>query len=146
MQIFLQCLFAFLGTVSFAILFDAAKKHYFLAGLIGMVGWIVYLTVNHYSTSKDLATFLASLVLSCLATVGSYWRKTPKTIFLICGIFTLVPGIGIYNVAYEFFLGGDNPLKAAESVFKTTFAIAFGIVIANTITTLVLKFYNPKNL
>lgn len=134
MDFVIQSIFAFLGTLSFALIFETPKKHYLLCSLIGMIGWMIYLLTLHFSVSKVFATFIASLVLSFLATLSSYVRKAPTTIFLICGIFTLVPGIGLYNVAYEFFLGKDGIAGSAGYVLKVTLAIAFGIVIANTVT------------
>lgn len=144
MDFVIQSIFAFLGTFSFVLIFETPKKHYFLCSLIGMTGWMIYLLTLHFSTSKIFATFLASLVLSCLATLSSYVRRAPTTIFLICGIFTLVPGIGLYNVAYEFFLGENGIADSASYVLKITLAIAFGIVIANTITSYFVLLYRKR--
>lgn len=78
--------------------------------------------------SSVWATFLASLVLIYLSREAAYALRAPVTIFLICGIFCLVPGIGIYNFAYAFFLG--NSYHAAQlgiHVLKIAIAIALGI-------------------
>ena len=74
------------------------------------------------------ATFIASLVLIYPSREASFALKAPVTIFLICGIFCLVPGMGIYNFTYNFFIG--DSIKAAQigvQVLKIAIAIAVGI-------------------
>lgn len=54
----------------------------------------------------------------------------PATVFLISGIFALVPGAGIYYTAY-YFIMGDNAMAVAKGVetFKIAVALAVGIVL-----------------
>lgn len=37
---------AFLATIAFSVLFHVPKKQYFVCGLTGTLGWLVYLIVN----------------------------------------------------------------------------------------------------
>ena len=55
-------------------------------------------------------------------------QKTPVTVFLLTGIFPLVPGAGIYYTAY-YFIQNENTLALAEgiSTFKIAVALAIGI-------------------
>ena len=64
--------------------------------------------------------------------------KTPVTVFLLSGIFPLVPGAGIYYTAY-YFIQGNNALALSNgiSTFKVAVALAIGI-------TLVLSVPIPK--
>lgn len=138
----LQSIAAFFGTLSFAYLFDVPKKHFLISGFIGMCGWWVYLIVVRYTDETVFATFIAAIFLSCTASVMAYIKKAPGTIFLICGIFTLVPGLTLYKMTYEFFLRDGNPALAAVVVLKISLAIAFGIVIANTLMNAFFKQYH----
>ena len=56
--------------------------------------------------------------------------KTPVTVFLLSGIFPLVPGAGIYYTAY-YFIQGENALSLANgiSTFKVAVALAVGIAL-----------------
>ena len=56
--------------------------------------------------------------------------KTPVTVFLLTGIFPLVPGAGIYYTAY-YFIQGENALSLANgiSTFKVAVALAVGIAL-----------------
>lgn len=123
-----QLLAAFIGTVSFAILFEAPRKLYVTCGVIGALGWWGYLLILKGSHSVAIATFIASLFLTTLSRFTSVKRKVPATIFLICGIFTLVPGFGLYNLAYYFVMNQEKEaMETVLSVAKIAIAISFGI-------------------
>lgn len=126
----LEIVASYLGTVSFAVLFDAPKKHYHHCGIIGAVGWGIFLTCTYLKQSETVATFAASLVLIYLSREASYRFKAPVTIFLICGIFCLVPGIGIYNFTYSFVINDMTKLVTfGMGVLKIAIAISLGISI-----------------
>ena len=56
--------------------------------------------------------------------------KTPVTVFLLPGIFPLVPGAGIYYTAY-YFIQSNNALALSNgiSTFKIAVALATGIAL-----------------
>lgn len=78
-----------------------------------------------------VASFVAVLALTTLARAFAVRRKTPVTIFLICGIFPLVPGAGIYYTAYHFIMN-QNSLAVSKGMetIKIAVAIALGIVMS----------------
>lgn len=126
----LQILAGFLGTISFAILFEVPRCYYVHCGVIGACGWAIYLLIMHFWVAPVAATFIASMALIYLSREASFALKAPVTIFLICGIFCLVPGMGIYNFTYNFFIG--DSIKAAQigvQVLKIAIAIAVGITV-----------------
>lgn len=126
----LQILAGFLGTISFAILFEVPRCYYVHCGVIGACGWAIYLLIMHFWVAPVAATFIASMALIYLSREASLALKAPVTIFLICGIFCLVPGMGIYNFTYNFFIG--DSIKAARigvQVLKIAIAIAVGITV-----------------
>lgn len=126
---FIQVIVAFFATLSFAILFNVPKAQYFYCGLTGAVGWLAYLIVDHYTNSVVLACFIATIVLTICSRWLAVHRKSPITIFLISGIFPLVPGSGIYYTAYHLIMG-QNMLaidKGMETA-KLAIAISLGIM------------------
>ena len=123
----LQILAGFLGTISFAILFEVPRCYYVHCGVIGACGWAIYLLIMHFWVAPVAATFIASMALIYLSREASFALKAPVTIFLI---FCLVPGMGIYNFTYNFFIG--DSIKAAQigvQVLKIAIAIAVGITV-----------------
>ena len=86
--------------------------------------------VELFSMSPAVATLVATLPLTACARFFSVRHKAPVTIFLLPGIFPLVPGAGIYYTAY-YFLRDDRTLflnKGVETL-KIALALALGIAL-----------------
>ena len=90
-QLLTQTLVAFVATVAFGVLFQVPKEQYAFSGICGAAGWLCYLLVMQNYPSTTIASFAAAVVLTMMSRIFAVWRKTPVTVFLICGIFPLVP-------------------------------------------------------
>ena len=92
-----QALAAFAGTVGFAILFGVPRKHYIPAGLVGVLGWLLYLVLFRYAgLTPAVSTLISTVFIGIMSRVSAVIMKCPAAVFLICGIFCLVPGAGIF--------------------------------------------------
>ncbi len=130
-MIILEFLIAMLATISFAILFTAPKREIFFCGITGAVGWIVYYIMTNNGFHLVLASCVATFCLTILGRVFAVIRKTPVTVYLLSGIFPLVPGAGIYYTAYYLFIGntdmfGFKGLETLEVAGAMVFGIIFG--------------------
>ena len=128
-MIFIQFLVATVATISFSILFTAPKKEIFFCGLTGGVGWLVYYLLTTNDINNIFASLAAALCLTVLSRVLAVTRQKPITVYLLTGIFPLVPGAGIYYTAYYLFTG-DSSMSAAKGL-ETLYiagAIVFGII------------------
>ena len=77
------------------------------------------------------AIFAASAILTICSRYLARIYKVTTTLFLISGIFTLVPGAGIYYTAYYTITGpGEAALYYGMSSLKTAIAIGLGIGVA----------------
>ena len=122
---------AVIATISFGITFQMPRRHYLACGLTGAVGWMAYiLCYDLLSVSAPVAVLIATLPLTLCARFFSVYHKAPVTVFLLPGIFPLVPGAGIYYTAY-YFIQGNNALALANgiSTFKIAVALAVGIAL-----------------
>jgi uncharacterized membrane protein YjjB (DUF3815 family) len=126
----IQVSVAFFATLSFSILFHVPKQQYLYCGFTGAAGWLCYLLVNSYSHSVVWASFIAAVALTLVSRIFAVFRKMPVTVFLICGIFPLVPGAGIYYTAYHIIMNENSMalIKGMETI-KIAVAIALGIVL-----------------
>ena len=90
--------FSFSTTVAFAVLLQAPRKTLPISGIIGAVGWVVFLYVRkEMGASSFYANICATLILSLLSELAARFFKQPATVFVIPGIFPIVPGLGMYN-------------------------------------------------
>lgn len=92
---------AFLGTVAFSVLYSVPREHYPVCGMIGGTGWLIcWLFTNGFHAGAVAGSFAATVFVVLASRVGSTVRKCPVTLFLIAGMFPLVPGVGIYRTVY----------------------------------------------
>ena len=90
--------FSFSTTVAFAVLLQAPRKTLPISGIIGAVGWVVFLYVRReMGSSSFYCCICATLILSLLSELAARVFKQPATVFVIPGIFPIVPGLGMYN-------------------------------------------------
>lgn len=124
----LQVLAAVVGTVGFSVLYSVPKQYYPYCGFIGGAGWLVYSRLLPLFSSPEAVLFAATLVV-LLSRLFAVRKRCPVTIFLIPGIFPLVPGTGLYWTAY--YIVTDNMTLAAQTGFmaiKVAVAIVLAIV------------------
>ena len=100
-EIFNHALCSFVGTVSFAVIYNVPRKYYFACGVTGMAGWMTYLLVNSQSfMSVSAASFFGAFAVVLISRILTIYMKCPITVFLVSGILPLVPGAGVYYTAY----------------------------------------------
>lgn len=123
-----QTAVAFVSTVAFSIIFHTPRREWLCTGATGAIGWLVYLAAMGLDAGTVAASFFATVALTWVSRVFSFARKAPVTVFLICGIFPLVPGAGIYYTGYHFFMS-DNSLAMSTGLetIKIAVSIALGI-------------------
>ena len=119
-----QFVVAMVATISFGITFQVGRRHYWTCGFVGAVGWTIYIA----------CTTLGGMPLAALSRFFAIRHKAPITVFLLTGIFPLVPGAGIYYTAY-YFLRNDRALCTSKGIetLKVAVALALGIAIVCSI-------------
>lgn len=127
-QLAKEILSAVVGTVSFSVLFGVPREYYPYCGFIGGAGWLVYCLAELFLPGSG-SCFVATAVVILLSRTAAVVKRCPVTIFLIAGIFPLVPGAGVYWTVYhivmeELFLA----VSTGYSAMKEAIAIVMGIV------------------
>ena len=127
-QLAAQFFLARAGTLSFAVLFACPRRTLPCCALVGAVGWFIYELAVLYGADVSAASLIAVIPLTLVSRLFAILLKTPVTVFLLTGIFPLVPGAGIYYTAY-YFIQGNNALALSNgiSTFKVAVALAIGI-------------------
>ena len=127
-----QTLAAFVGTTAFAVLFGVPRKQYVPAGIVGALGWLLYLVLfRHAGLTPAVATVISTVFIGVLSRVFAVVEKCPAAVFLLCGIFPLVPGAGIFWCTY-YLISSHLELSstAGFTAAKIAIAIVLGIILA----------------
>lgn len=125
----IQFLICMVATLSFAVLFGAPKSQLLFCGLTGAFGWIVYLVLIHFDFGAAISNLFAAFALTVMSRIIASLQKNPVTVYLISGIFPLVPGAGIYYTSYYFIMNEmDECSGAGMLTVKVAGAIVLGII------------------
>ena len=123
-----EILAAMVGTIAFSLVFGVPRKYYAYCGLIGGAGWGVYSAAGLLWAPAQSA-LAATIVVILLSRLAAVKERCPVTIFLISGIFPLVPGAGVYWTVY--YMVTDQLYLAVQTGYtavKVAVAIVLGIV------------------
>lgn len=132
-----QVIAAVAGTIGFSVLYSVPRAYYPYCGFIGGAGWLLYCLLIPGCSAPEATLFAAALVVF-LSRLFAVKERCPVTIFLISGIFPLVPGGGIYWTAY-YIVTGEMELAAQKGF--TAVKVAVAIVLA-----IVFVFQLPQKL
>lgn len=117
------------GTVAFALLFGVPGKYYVDCGVIGAAGWLMYRLMLAASMGESFAVFFATVLIVLLSRFAAVYRRCPSTVFVISGIFPLVPGAQFYWAAYYLVTNQLGDAQASGfAALKAMIAIVLGII------------------
>ena len=125
--------FAFLATVAFGVLFQGPKRILWRSGLIGGLGWVVFIGLKEvFSVHSFSANFLATVTIALASEIfARIWRE-PTTVFEVPAIIPLVPGLGMYKgmnyILQDYVSYGSEVLLGAA---LDACAIALGIMMVS---------------
>ncbi len=127
--------FSFFATAAFGILFQAPKKSLVISGVIGAVGWVLFVLLRHHLGYNSFhANFFAAVIIALGSDLSARIFKQPATIFVIPGIIPLVPGLGMYQgmtqiIEKNYELGTATLLTACTD----SAAIALGMMVMTSV-------------
>lgn len=132
----IQLTAAFLGSMSFAALFNIRGKKLAFASLGGLFAWGVYLAVSHVTDNPYVCGFISTVILTLYAECMARVKKTPVTVFLVSATIPLIPGAGLYR-AMNCLMMRNWAQFAKESEYTLLFAASMSAGI--TFTTIIYR-------
>ena len=128
-DLIIQFIVSMIATIGFAVVFGAPKSELVLCGISGALGWIFYVIVSTAGAGPTLGNMVGAIILTVFSRSLAVARKNPATVYLITGIFPLVPGAGIYYTSY-YLIMDDMAMFSSYglSTIKTAGAIVMGII------------------
>lgn len=143
MDIIIQLLAALIGSLGFALIFNAGKKTLFPSGFGGMLGWAVYLLFEYLDVGVFLASIAAAAFCQIYSEVFARVLKAPTTVFYITAIVPLVPGGSLYNTMYN---AAINDWDKFRYYGATTLKVAFGIAVGASFVSAIMLLLPKRNL
>ena len=135
-MILFSCLFSFMASYFFALIYDAPKKLFIPAGLAGACGYMVHFIFNlSFQMDTIYTSLLGSLSLGLISHILIRLLKAPVVIFMIPGIIPLVPGSLAFRATQE--LVTLNFTDAGNTFIRAILiagSIALGLLISDQLS------------
>jgi len=125
-------LVGFLGAVTFSYIYRVPAKQRIYAGVVGSMGWTIFLTMRN-PWGEPLGMFVAAIAVAVFSELLARKRQQPVLVFLIPGVIPLVPGGKAYLTMLSFLR--EDYTEALISLVSTILlagAVAAGIIIASS--------------
>ncbi|MDQ0272345.1 threonine/serine exporter family protein [Cytobacillus purgationiresistens] len=137
---------SFIASAAFGVIFNAPKKSLIQCGFVGMIGWLIYISLVNNNYDAVVASLIAAIFISTISQIFAKIYRTPIIIFSVAGIIPLVPGGISYDAMRNFVENDYNmAIQLAARAFMISGAIAVGLVIAEVIYQLIMKIkFKPK--
>lgn len=130
---FLEVLFSFFITASFAYLFNVRGKYIIYSAVGGAISWFFYLLFKEmhftYSTCYLLATALTALYCEIMGKL----TKTTVTNLLVAALIPMAPGGGVYYTMF-YLVKNDYENFILKGIETSVIAgsMALGIIVVST--------------
>lgn len=138
MTLLLQAIASFIAIVTFLIVLNVQRSVLIPGGFLGMGVWMIYLLLKE-PTNVIVATFIASIIGSCISQILSIHYKTPAVVFILAILAPLVPGYLAYRTT-SFFVIGDYQQAITNASLVVILALVLSIGMASG--TIILKLYH----
>ena len=129
MPMYIHVIFSYLAAVGFAVFLNSPKKTLYVAGSIGMISWVIYVLLMRINIDMMTSNFIAASI-----EILARKMKKPTILFIVPGIITLIPGLGLYNTM-SYVVEGDFQLAftTGANVLLASGAIALGVIVISSL-------------
>ena len=134
MPMYIHIIFSYLAAVGFAVFLNAPKKTLYISGGIGMISWVIYILLMRIDIDTITSNFIAASVASLLCEILARKMKKPTILFVVPGIITLIPGLGLYNtMSYVMENKFEQAFTTGGNVILVSGAIALGVIVVSSL-------------
>ena len=130
----------FVGILGFCSVFSCPYKFIAICCSEAALCWAVYLICVKFGLSSVWASFFGAAFVDLSSQILARRLKAPVIIFLVIGVLPLVPGYGIYKVAYDLFSGGDVTASLTNALMLAG-AVALAVIVMDTVVDLAVRIY-----
>ena len=132
---------ALLGTIGYALLFDAKRKYLPVISLLGVLTYAIYEFSVRAEFSKFLAAFLAAALATLCAEACARIFCAPTVVFLLTAPMVIVPGSSLYYTMNALIMQKNKLLSLhLEDLLQISIGMAAGIVAISVLVQGFLRF------
>jgi len=137
MDVVVELIAAFVGSLGFSLLFNVDKKDLLPASLGGLLSWAVYLFFEYIGLGLFVSTVFSAAFAKFYSEFLARKLKAPTTVFYISAVIPLVPGGSLYYTMHYAVAKDWDQFKAYGS---KTLQVAVGIAVGISLVTGILHY------
>ena len=139
-SIWVQLISCGVASMGFALVFRAAFRQAFWAGIGGFINCACYLLVLHFYDNSLAAVMAGATFVAAYAYVMSRIHRAPATIFLTTSIMPVIPGATLFYMMHGM-VQADYVMAKQQTLLlgQTCMAIAFGFLVVEIATRYVMQ-------
>lgn len=119
------------GTIGFALIFKLAPSRLWVAGLGGLLTYIVYEGSVQFGANVLLASFIAALFMALFSEGSARLFRAPTVLFLFPCAIPIVPGSALYYSMFHLLSANfDSSLESLKITGQTVLGIALGLSVS----------------
>lgn len=128
-----QIVAGFISAVAFAYIYHVPTKQLFRSGVVGGLGWTIFLLARP-EWGEIGSMFMAATIVGIVSEILARRLKQPVIVFLIPGVIPLVPGGKAYLTMLSFLQNdyAEGLLLLVSTVFLAG-AVAAGIIVSSSL-------------
>ena len=88
---------SFVASAAFGLIFNVPKRSLVQCGIVGMLGWALYVALTQQAVNVTIATLIAAGCVAVFSQIMAKLYRMPIIVFNVSGIIPLVPGGLAYN-------------------------------------------------
>ncbi|WKY48618.1 threonine/serine exporter family protein [Eubacteriaceae bacterium ES3] len=134
----LTCLYAFGGSLAFAIIMNIRRNKLFYAAFGGFIAQFSFQLGQLFFDGDVFNCFLATLSIALYSEIMARLTASPTTIYLVVSLIPLVPGGSVYYTMLNF-LNGDIAAGVETGLYTiaVSAALSMGIIIVSSTAKLI---------
>lgn len=131
---FIEVIFAFFITISFAVLFNVRGKLIIYSGIAGAISWLFYLIFTNEGYSYSTCYLLATAITAFYSEIMAKKLQTTVPTLLIAALIPMAPGGGVYYTMLYLVQNKyqESVLKGMETLIIAG-SMALGIILVTTL-------------
>lgn len=131
---FIEVIFAFFITISFAVLFNVRGKLIIYSGIAGAISWLFYLIFTNEGYSYSTCYLLATAITAFYSEIMAKKLQTTVPTLLIAALIPMAPGGGVYYTMLYLVQNKyqESVLKGMETLIIAG-SMALGIIFVTTL-------------
>lgn len=133
MPLYIHIVFSFLAATGFAVFLNSPKSTLYISGTVGTISWIIYVILMRLNFDMMFSNFIAASVASLICEILARKLKRPTILFVVPGIITLIPGLGLYKTMFYLVQNNfDEAMMTGASVMFVSGAISLGVLVVSS--------------